>query len=64
MPHRAAGTAPSAVAQGVLGTALTLGLGGAVWGQGLDFVVLVGPSPLGIFYDSVKSPIKSWFMSI
>jgi len=61
---RAVGTAPSAGVQGESGQrSQTLGLiwGGAVWSQGLDSMLLVGPLQLGIICDyptTVKLQIR------
>jgi len=33
-------------------------LGGPVWSQELDWMILMGPFQLGIFYDSVKRRLK------
>lgn len=32
----------------------TYGVGGAVWGQELDSMILIGPIQLRVFYDSMK----------
>lgn len=52
------GTAPSAGVQGVFRhcpQTLHLGLGGTVWSQGLEVIILVVPFQPGMFYDSVNS---------
>ena len=52
------GHSPDARDQGALGHLSQpqgLGLGGAVWGQGLDWVTLAGPFQLGMFYGSITA---------